>query len=483
MKNIINKIKLSDKKKILIIGDVMLDEYVFGDVLRISPEAPVPILKEKKREWSLGGAANVALNCKQIGCSVDLIGVVNNLDKAAEKLISILKKNRISCNGLLRSENRVTTCKKRLMSGDQQLLRIDTEDSNELSLAEFEQILAKIDNFVSENTIILLSDYAKGIFTEKVLHEIIFKARERKCLVLLDPKGPNFDKYKGVNYLKPNYKEFEQILDFYGINKRGSVIENGKKVCEILSLDGLILTMGEKGIQFISLKEDFFVPACKREVFDLTGAGDTVLAFLALGLSVSLPVKQCLKLANHAAAVAVSHLKTYAVSLDELIDKNVEFTEKIFTEWALLKIELDWLRLENKKIVFTNGCFDLLHSGHVYLLNKAKKMGDILVVAINTDESVKRFKGESRPIKNIEERAKIIAAINGVDFVVIFDQDTPKELVEYLKPDILVKGGDYKKEQVAGYDFMIKNGGKVEIINFQKGYSTSNLIEKIQSTN
>ncbi|MFA5075444.1 MAG: D-glycero-beta-D-manno-heptose 1-phosphate adenylyltransferase [Candidatus Babeliales bacterium] len=483
MKNIINKIKTADKKRILIIGDVMLDEYIFGDVLRISPEAPVPILKEKKREWSLGGASNVALNCKQIGCFVDLIGVVNNLDKAAEKLISILKKNRISCNGLVRSENRVTTCKKRLMSGNQQLLRIDTEDTKELSKTEFDEIICKLDNLILPNTIVLVSDYAKGVLTEDILSEIIFKAKERSCLILLDPKGPNFDKYKGVNYLKPNFKEFDQILDFYDLNKKDSTINNGKKICQILSLDGLILTMGEKGIQFISLKEDFFVPACKKEVFDLTGAGDTVLAFLALGLSVKLPMKQCLKLANHAAAVAVSHLKTYAVSLDELIDKNVEFTEKIFTEWALLKIELDWLRLENKRIVFTNGCFDLLHSGHVYLLNKAKKMGDILVVAINTDESVKRFKGESRPIKNVEERAKIIAALNGVDFVVIFNQDTPKELIEYLKPDILVKGGDYKKEQVAGYDFMIKNGGKIEIIDFQKGFSTTNLIKKICTTN
>ena len=480
MKNIINKIKMSDKKRILVVGDIMLDEYIFGDVTRISPEAPVPVIREQKREWSLGGAANVALNCKQIGCNIDLVGIINKTDRASQNLIEILKKNRISESNLVKSDERVTTCKRRVMSGDQQLLRIDTEDNNSLSETEYKKLIQKIDKLILPNTIILASDYAKGVLTKDLLSEIIFMAKERNCKILLDPKGPDFNKYKGINYLKPNYKEYCQILDFYGLSRQDSVIKNGKKLCNVLSLDGLVVTMGEKGIQFVSSYEDFFIPACKREVFDLTGAGDTVLAFLSLGLSVDLPIKQCLKLANHAAAVAVSHLKTYAVSLDELIDKSVDLTEKIFTEWAMLKIELDWLRLENKKIVFTNGCFDILHLGHIHVLNEARKLGDILVVAINTDASVKRFKGDSRPIKTEVERTKIMAAFGKVDFVVMFDQDTPKELIEYLRPDVLVKGGDYKKENIAGHDFMIQNGGSVEVVTFKDGFSSTNLIKQMQ---
>jgi D-beta-D-heptose 7-phosphate kinase/D-beta-D-heptose 1-phosphate adenosyltransferase len=328
-----------------------------------------------------------------------------------------------------------------------------------------------------------LSDYSKGVLSEQVLAYIVEKAKQSGSLVLLDPKGPNFGKYKNVNYLKPNLKEFGQILDFFRLCQHDPIIQNSRKICELLSLDGLFITMGEKGIQFVSKKEELFVPACKKEVFDITGAGDTVFAFLALGFAHKLPIEQCLKLANHAAAVAISHLKTYAVSLDELIEKNNDSTDKIFSDWALLKVELDWLKSEDKKIVFTNGCFDLLHSGHIHLLNEAKKQGEILVVALNTDESIKRYKGPDRPIKNLLERAKVVAAIGVVDFITFFDQDTPKELIEYLNPDVLVKGGDYSKEKVAGYDFMKEKGGTVHIVDYQEGLATTKIIETIKQTN
>jgi len=479
MKNIVNKIKQLEPKEVVVIGDVMLDEYIFGDVSRISPEAPVPILKEQKREWSLGGAANVALNCKHIGCKVDLIGVTGKSDRAGQKLFSMLTESGISTAGILESNQRVTTCKKRAISNSQQLIRIDLEDNKQLTKDEFLEIEKILDRLIRPGIVVLISDYAKGVVTPQLLSKVVSLAKQKRSQVLLDPKGKNFDKYQGINYLKPNLKEFYQILDFYGLSRDETIVENGRKVCQLLSLNGLIVTMGEKGIEYISEDENIFVPACKKEVFDLTGAGDTVFAFLALGLALKLPMKQCLRLANHAAAVAVSHLKTYAVSLDELIDKGIESTEKIYNDWAFLKIELDWLKLEHKKIVFTNGCFDLLHSGHIHVLTEAKKLGDILVVAINTDDSVKRFKGPSRPIKTFSERAAVLAAIGVVDFVVSFDQDTPKELIEYLRPDVLVKGGDYKAEKIAGYDFMIATGGLVQIIDFKEGLSTSNLIKAI----
>jgi D-beta-D-heptose 7-phosphate kinase / D-beta-D-heptose 1-phosphate adenosyltransferase len=483
MKNLINKLKSAQTKKVLIIGDLMLDEYIFGDVTRISPEAPVPILKEGHREWSLGGAANVALNCKQIGCHINIVGIINNQDRSGKKICSLLYKNGISIKGIIKSKDRITTSKKRIMAHNQQLLRIDSENTNPLTENEFLSLKNKIEQLLTPHTIVLMSDYSKGILSEDVISYIIEKSKQLGCLVLLDPKGPNFGKYKNINYLKPNLKEFGQILDFFRLSPYDPINQNAKKICDLLNLDGIFITMGDKGIQFVSKKEDFFVPACKKEVFDITGAGDTVFAYLALGFAHKLPIEHCLKLANHAAAVAISHLKTYAVSLDDLIEKNNDSTDKIFSDWALLKVELDWLKAEDKKIVFTNGCFDLLHSGHIHLLNEAKKQGDILVAALNTDASIKRLKGPGRPIKDQVERAKVLAAIGVIDFITFFDQDTPKELIEYIIPDILVKGGDYSKDTIVGYDFVKANGGTIHIVDYQEGLATTKIIETIKQVN
>ncbi|MBU4269570.1 D-glycero-beta-D-manno-heptose 1-phosphate adenylyltransferase [Candidatus Dependentiae bacterium] len=481
MKNLIKIIQNSSSKNILIIGDVMLDEYIFGTVSRISPEAPVPVLKEEKMEWCLGGAANVALNCKNIGCNVNIVGIINDMDFAGQKLASMLSENGISSSNLIKSEQRITTCKKRALCGGHQLLRIDNESEHNLTDKELLLITEKINNLIVKDSIILISDYAKGVISSELVRFVSVIAKSRNCKIIVDPKGKNFEKYIGVNYIKPNYKEFLLMLDVYGLDKNNSISNNAKILCEKLSIDGLIITLGEKGIHFVSKDEDIFVSALKKEVYDLTGAGDTVLAFLALGLSVGFDMQKCLQIANTAAGVAVSHLKTYAVSLEELLDKNIYSSEKIYENWTNLKIELDWIKAQNKKIVFTNGCFDLLHSGHIYLLNEAKKLGDILVVAINTDESVKRYKGQSRPINSLYERMHVMSSLGIVDFVVSFEQDTPKELIEYLSPDVLVKGGDYKAENVAGADFVKKSGGQVAIIEYQVGLSTTNIVKKIST--
>ena len=481
MKDLIKVINNSTNKNILIIGDMMLDEYIFGSVSRISPEAPVPVLKEDRVEWCLGGAANVALNCKNIGCNVNLVGIINDADFAGTKLSSMLLENGISSSNLIKSEQRITTCKKRALCGGHQLLRIDNESEHGLTDKELLLITEKVRSLIVPNSIILISDYAKGVISKELVNVISIIARNNNCKIVVDPKGKNFEKYIGTNYIKPNYKEFLLMLDVYGLDKNNLISYNAKILCEKLSLDGLIITLGEKGIHYISKNEDIFVPALKKEVYDLTGAGDTVLAFLALGLVSKLSMKQCLEIANVAAGVAVSHLKTYAVSLDELLDRNIYSSEKIFDNWINLKIELDWLKAQNKKIVFTNGCFDLLHSGHIFLLNEAKKLGDLLAVAINTDESVKRYKGNSRPINTLRERMNVMASLGIVDFVVSFDQDTPKELIEYLSPDVLVKGGDYQEEKVAGADFVKKSGGKVAIIEYQVGLSTTNIVKKISA--
>ena len=482
MKHLVQILKNSGPKEVVVVGDLMLDEYIIGDVTRISPEAPVPVFREKEERASFGGAANVAANCKHVGCNVHMIGVIGDSDSSGKKLVSMSLDKNICVDGVILSPDRVTTRKKRVVAQQQQLLRIDTEDTFALTSYEQDKIICHIHTVIKSGSVVLISDYAKGVVDEQIVQEVLTRAEVCGSIVIVDPKGPNFDKYKGVHYIKPNLKEFNQMVDFFDL-KQGEefMIENGRKICELLQLKGLIVTMGEKGLQFISKDRDDFYQATKREVFDITGAGDTVLAFMAVGLAHGFSIDQSIKLANRAAGVAVSHHQTYSVSVDELLDIGPELDEKIFMEWGRLEKELEWLRNEKKKkIVFTNGCFDLLHSGHIYLLQEAKKRGDILVVAINTDESVSRFKGPGRPIKTFSERARIMASIDVVDYVVAFEQDTPRELIEALKPDVLIKGGDYKIEKIAGYDAVTSYGGKVETVEFKHGLSTSNLVKSVK---
>ncbi len=482
MKNLINHIRTNGIKNVMVVGDVMLDEYFFGSVSRISPEAPVPVLKEEYQEWSLGGAANVAANCRHIGCDVTIVGIIGDHDVYGDRFLSMLREINISTDGIVRSAHRLTTTKKRFLVKSHQLLRMDAESGHALSIDESNELIKRVDSLMIPDSIVLLSDYAKGVLTKEFIEYICTRARERNCIILVDPKGPDFSKYRGVDYIKPNNKEFKQMVEFFNLQHHHSLEDNARKICSLLGIKGLVITQGEAGISYISREQTIHSPAYKREVYDLTGAGDTVFAFLAIGLANKLSVENCLMLANHAASVAVSHVKTYAVSLDELIDRSMEPTEKIYTDWADLKIELDWLRADGKKVVFTNGCFDIIHPGHIHTLKEAKKYGDILVVAINTDDSVRRYKGATRPINNFSHRATIISAIGFVDFVVSFEQDTPRALIEYLKPDVLVKGGDYQKEKVAGYDVVTSYGGEVHIVDYMHGLSTTTLIKKISSS-
>jgi len=478
MKDIINQLKKSSLKNVIVIGDLMLDEYIFGNVKRISPEAPVPIVDEDKKEWSLGGAANVALNCKHIGCNISLIGLTGNGDTANIKLRTMLQENNISLDGIIASSSRSTTCKKRIMAKHHQLLRIDKEDRMPLNQHEFDTLLACLIPRITKNSIIIVSDYAKGVITHSVMNEIIFHAHSQGCMILVDPKGPNFGKYKGADYIKPNLNEFNEMLTFFELDSRNDFVSNARAICKLLSLKGLIVTKGDQGIHFVTEKESVSLPAAQREVFDLTGAGDTVIAFLSLGLLNNLPMETCLKLSNRAAAVAISHIKTYAVSLDELIDEHDQ-AEKYYPSWENLREELDIVRRQKKNIVFTNGCFDLLHAGHIHCLKEAKKHGDILVVALNTDESTQRIKGKNRPIKPLRERAHVMAAIGVVDFVTSFNEDTPEDVINFLKPDVITKGVDYIGKKVTGDDIVKKYGGKTVRIGWKNEHSTTTLAQKL----
>lgn len=478
MKQIVTKIRSQGPKKVLIVGDIILDEYFFGSVKRISPEAPVPVLKEEYREWCLGGAANVALNCKQIDMNPILFGVVGN-DFEGQKVIELLQNHNMDVSGIVVSTQRPTTCKRRMVAKNHQMLRVDYEVSTALSSQDADLLQYKINKHIEENSVVLISDYAKGVVTTDLLEKLFAKKALNNTTFLVDPKGQDYMKYVGADYIKPNAHEYTTLLEHFDLDPAASIEENSKEICSLLGIKGLIVTKGEEGMYFASQDLQFHIPSVKRDVIDLTGAGDTVFAFMALGFVYGIDITQTLKIANHAASIAVSHFKTYAVSLDELLNTSFEIYEKIYTDWADLKIELDWARAGGKKVVFTNGCFDILHPGHIHTLVEAKKQGDILVVALNADASIARLKGAGRPINDNEFRAKMMAAIGVVDFVVFFEQDTPQALIEYIRPDILVKGGDYKKENIVGYDFVRSYGGDVVVINFIDGHSTTKIIQTV----
>ncbi len=484
MKDIIKKMLESfGTKSVLIVGDVMVDEYVFGTVARISPEAPVPIVKQNREEYCLGGAANTAANCKHIGLNVSLVGVVGESDSASKKFMNALQLCGISSQGIVVSGSRTTTIKKRIMAGAQQCVRVDSEDSHVLAEKERQEIENKFDQLCRPGDVIMISDYAKGTIDAHLVAYIVERARNFGNLVMVDPKGPDFSKYYGVDYIKPNLSEFKEMCLAFGLSiNKVSMTDNARTLCLKLGCKGLFITMGETGIRFISAEEDIYSPAFKQEVFDLSGAGDTVFAFLALSLAHGLSIENMLKLANKAASVAVSHLKTYAVGLQELNNREQDLSSKIIHDWVRLKIELDWLKTEGKKIVFTNGCFDLLHSGHVYLLQQARKLGDVLLVALNSDDSVRMLnKGLNRPINLLGERSSVMIGVKGVDFVTSFTQSTPQAIIDYLVPDIVVKGGDYKRETVVGYETMMRTGGDVCIIDLVPGKSTTSVVNKLQA--
>jgi D-beta-D-heptose 7-phosphate kinase/D-beta-D-heptose 1-phosphate adenosyltransferase len=485
MKEIINYLKTCHKRDVLVIGDVMLDEYLFGRVDRISSEAPIPVVREQSYEHCLGGAGNTALNCSEIGLNTTLLSMIGIGDFAGQKILSLLKNSNMPINGIVESSERQTTLKKRVVVKNQQLICIDSEFTDPLSKNELNATIERFDKLLQPGMTVLISDYDRGFITPELLEYVIFKAKSLDCLILVDPSGPDYLKYKGVNYIKPNAKEFSEMISAFGLNESDDIELNAKNICTLLDLDGIFVTLGEKGIKFISTDKIISIPTQAKEIYGVVGAGDTVFAFIALGLSSNLSPEVYLNLANRAAAVAIAHVKTYAVGLDELVDRETEYTEKIFNDWATLKIELDWQSMRQasmgkKRVVFTNGCFDILHAGHVYLLKEAKKLGDILVVGLNSDASVRSLgKAPGRPINTLKDRAEVIAALGVVDFVVSFDQYTPEELLKYLKPDVFVKGGDYDADTMVGSEIVKNYGGVVKTIQYLSGFSTTQIVKKI----
>ena len=479
MKSLVHRLQQLPKKSVVVIGDVGIDEYIFGAVSRVSPEAPVPVVREQRRELYFGCAANTAVNCHVLGLDVALIGVINENDVAGRAFTKLLQGADVHADAIVLSQTRKTTLKTRVIAQNHHCLRIDNEDAMPLAAQELAMIMVKIEEKIQPHSVVLLSDYAKGVITPELVHAVVRLAHSRGALVIADPKGPDFGKYQGVDYLKPNATEFTQMLQYFDVARTLSLVEQGRIICHKLGLQGLMVTLGDRGIQYISHDEDIFSPAFKREVFDLSGAGDTVFAYLAFALVHELYMHDALALANKAAAVAISHLKTYAVKLEELLDDVPALEDKIVFDWKLLKSRTEAARARGKRIVFTNGCFDLLHPGHVRCLREARKQGDLLVVALNSDASVQRQnKGPERPLNNLEDRAAIVAGLESVDFVTFFEQDTPQQIIDLLLPDVLVKGGDYIAEEVVGYKTVTAYGGRVCIIPLVDGKSTTKIIRK-----
>lgn len=468
--------------KILVVGDIMLDRYIHGEVDRISPEAPVPVIRHARRYERAGGAANVAMNLAGLGCKAILAGLWGN-DSEQGELATILEKAKIDTVGVVSSSN-PTISKTRIVGRTQQLLRLDIE-SREAPLAiELERLEERVLGLVSKVHAVILSDYAKGALTPALCQKIIRSARTANIPVLADPKTPDFSKYAGATTICPNLGELA-IATGLASSQYEPLLAAARQQLIQHDLQFVTVTMSEKGITLLERETTYHSPARAREVFDVSGAGDTVIATLAAGLAGGLAATSAVDLANLAAGIVVAKVGTVPIAAHELVaaltpSSGVSSAEKVLDLPRLVTRTAEW-RASGESIVFTNGCFDLLHIGHITLLEECRRFGSKLVLGLNSDSSVCRLKGPSRPIVGEQERARVMAALAAVDAVVLFDEDTPIALIRALRPNVLVKGGDYVLETVVGHQDVIANGGRVEIIPTVQGSSTSNIVNKLST--
>ena len=453
---------------IAVVGDFMIDHYLWGKSSRVSPEAPVVIVDVEKEEDRLGGAGNVVNNLLSLGSKV-LISTV--LGSESERMFKLFSKIDIDTSGVFIDNSRKTIIKSRVLSSSHQVIRYDKETRNEISIEYEKKIFDFLKNQIEMIEIVLLSDYNKGVLTSNLTQKIIALCREYDKKLIIDPKS-DFDKYKNAYMIKPNKKELS-LATGIEINSKDELIEAGWLLKDRLDLDYLLVTLSEDGM---ALFGDSFIeiPTLAQEVYDVTGAGDTVLATLGYYLEQNDSVEEAISFANAAAAVVVAKVGSATATIDEII--NYERALDNSVDYKILDFDrVDIFQGSKKKIVFTNGCFDILHLGHIKYLQKAKALGDILIVGVNSNESVKRLKGESRPINDEFDRAYLLASLEVVDYVVVFSEDTPYELIDRIKPDILVKGADYKGKEVVGSDIV----DEVKLIDFIDGKSTTNIIKRM----
>lgn len=465
--------------RVLVVGDVMLDRYYHGETSRISPEAPVAVVNVQGQEDRPGGASNVALNLAALGAAATLVGVVGR-DSTADSLRKRLAAAGVQCE-FLESSNKPTITKLRVISKHQQLLRLDFEE--EFDASDTSGLGDNVEKSLLNSQILVLSDYSKGTLTDPAA--LIGLARQLNIPVIVDPKGTDFEKYRGATLITPNLPEFEAVVGVCRTEEE--IVDKGRGLMSSLQLESILITRGENGMTLLRpTAPELHLPAKAQEVYDVTGAGDTVIAVLAAVIAVvntwsQQSLADATRIANLAAGLAVGKLGTAAISGPELrrAVRDEENSGKGVMSAAQLEATVRDAKFDGERIVFTNGCFDVIHAGHVGYLSEARQLGDRLVVAINADSSVTRLKGMGRPINPVERRMAVLAGLEAVDWVVSFDSDTPESLLKALRPDTLVKGGDYTVAEVVGGDFVKSYGGEVKVLNFIDDCSTSAIVDRI----
>ena len=466
--------------RIAVIGDVMLDRYAYGEVRRISPEAPVPVTRVKRLTSVLGGAGNVAANLAGLGVQVYVAGMTGE-DDHRRVLEKKLRELGVDYSGLIASPKRSTITKMRIIGARQQMLRLDFEEPGDLLPDEEQALLQWLRKHLDEGLDgIVLSDYAKGTCSDRFCQMVITQARAAHVPVLVDPKGSDWAKYRGCDLITPNVKEMCEAAGKVVPNVTPALVELAQQARETFDIRYVVVTRSEKGVTLVGKDDVITKAATAQEVFDVSGAGDTVASVLLAAISGKLSLADALELSNKAAGIVVSKVGTYPVHKEELLreilaDSQPEsFDYRPMTWDEMARLTRTWQQA-GETVVFTNGCFDILHAGHVQYLQQAAQLGDHLIIGVNTDDSVRRLKGQTRPFNHETDRARLLASLRDVDAVALFGEDTPTELIKKIRPDILVKGGDYKKEEVAGREY----ARTVEILPFKEGYSTTGIVEKI----
>lgn len=467
------------QKSTLVVGDVMLDNYYTGDIKRISPEAPVPVFRKKNERSVLGGAANVAANLVAANQKVSMMSIIGD-DECGKTLLSLFQEKGVGTE-LMEVTERQTTQKTRFLAGNnQQVLRLDVEDTTQISSKLCKRLLSRLEKCIENYNLIVLSDYLKGLLTFEFTQGVIKIANDNHIPVVVDVKDPSVYKYKNATLLKPNQKELHDLTGMPVDTDEEIVVaaEHLRKQC---NNKYVLCTCGARGMVLVDgVNSVHFVPAECREVFDVSGAGDTTIAYLAAAMANGIDMDEAVAIANYAAGIQVGKVGTSSVFLyevrDYLSNKDTGSFHKIL---SLTEVSHFREVHKDKTIVFTNGCFDILHVGHKRYLEKAASLGDIFVIGVNSDASVRRLKGPTRPVNPEQDRMEILSALSFVDYVVLFDEDTPYELIKKIQPDVLVKGGDYKPDEVVGKDIVEARGGRLELISFVEGKSTTNIINKI----
>lgn len=466
------------RSKIAVIGDLMIDHYIWGKCERISPEAPVQVVETTKESSVLGGAGNVINNLKALDCEVSVYTVLGD-DGNADHTKKLLEEIGTDFHTIIRQEDRTTTKKSRVIASNQQIIRFDDETKEDISLESQTTLLTKLEENIFGYDAILLSDYGKGVLTTTFTKDIIALAIAHNKPVLVDPKGLDYSKYEGATLLTPNKKE-ASLASRIDIRDEQTLKEAGFKLKNELGLQYGIITLSEDGIAIFE-EEMTVIPTVAREVYDVTGAGDTVLASLGVALASGLDISEACEFSNKAAAVVVAKVGSATATLNEIEEYehslNKGQAESKIKDFEQIARIAKRLKIQGRKVIFTNGCFDILHRGHASYLQQAKELGDFLIVGLNSDESIRRLKGESRPVNDLEDRAFLLAALESVDYVVPFTEDTPYALIERVIPNVLVKGADYKGKEVVGSDI----ASEVRLIDFVDGKSTSAMIKKIKN--